>query len=175
MVRKIYLFIFLAALFCAKSFCNTNPSSKDMHSPESPATLPHHKYPSRQFENFRGRRKPLRQGSCRLNRINVIPVSEAGKEFVAVELFFSQSIDPRSVRHENILVNSSAIKPWQKILFNKSSTCMRIFLEKQQSFSLSVEGIRSYNASPVPKAQIESMECGHKYFFDKEEKAWKKF
>ena len=165
MNRKICILFLLLAIFCGQGFCKEDKGPVPMHQ----------NFPARRFENFRGKRKPLRKESCRLIRINVIPVTEDGKEFVALELFFNQSIDPRSVHNKNILVNSLALSPRHKILFNKSATCMRIVLERDDFFSLSVDGIRSYNASPVPKAQIESMECGHKYFFDKEEKLWKKF
>jgi len=163
MTRKIFLFIFLLVIFSENVFCN-NPPPPMQRNP-----------PCRPFENFRGRRKPKRMGTCRLVRIKIIPFSKDGVECASVELFFSQSIDPRSVRHENIVVNSVSLKPWQKILFNKSATCVRFIMKNESSFSLTVDGILSYNASPVPKAQIQSAECGKKYFYDRKNNIWKKF
>ncbi len=165
MKRKIFLFIFLLLLFSENAFCNNPPPPGPMQ--RNP--------PCRPFENFRGRRKPKRMGTCQLIRIKIIPFSKDGIEYANVELFFNQSIDPRSVRHENIVVNSVALNHWHKILFNKSATCVSFVLKNEASFSLSVDGILSYNASPVPKAQILAAESGSKYFFDRKDSSWKKY
>ena len=81
---------------------------------------------------------------------------DESENIVVVEVFFNQSINPRTLRYESIAVNDKILPEETRFSFNrKGDTIKLILLAPDDIFTLSVQGIKSYDGTTIEPVEIE--------------------
>lgn len=102
--------------------------------------------------NYRGSRTynetlPLKVTQVKCNRI--------AESLVCVEVFFNQSINPRSVKPNSLIINNSQLPFGTRFTFNKKGNTIKIKVYTTgDSFKLRVQDIRSFNGFLVEPIEI---------------------
>ena len=74
---------------------------------------------------------------------------------VCLEIFFNQSINPRSVGHDSLTVNAQSLPEGTRFSFNKKGDTIKIvFAEKSDSFTLKVLNVLSFNGRPMEPVEL---------------------
>ena len=81
---------------------------------------------------------------------------DESENIVVVEVFFNQSINPRSLRYESIAVNDEILPEETRFSFNrKGDTIKLVLFVPDDIFKLTVRGIKSYDGTPIEPVEIE--------------------
>lgn len=102
--------------------------------------------------NFRGKREPKETGEfCLLE----VKSSRLDSDFVQVELFFNQTVDPQSVSSATYFINQKKIKPAANAEFSRDGKKVRLkFNITDSSINFEVQGIKSYNGKELKKGSL---------------------
>ena len=110
-----------------------NPPGNPPKRPDKPG--PHD---NKDFYNFRGYRKIIINDSIEVVNAYIATSSSSSFFFfrndsnpeneneIVIRLYFNQSIDPRSMTTEDVLVTDESLPPESQVLFNKNSDIMTI-------------------------------------------------
>ena len=113
----------------------TNPDRPNPERPDPNRPNPHDK---NDFYNFRGYRKIIINDSIEVVNAYVTTTPSSSFFFfrnysnpeneneIVIRLHFNQSINPRSLTSEDVLVNNESLPPESQVLFNKNSDVMTI-------------------------------------------------
>ena len=110
-----------------------NPTGNPPEKPDRPGPHDH-----RDFYNYRGYRKIIINDSIEV--VNAYVTTSSSPSFfffrndshpeneneIVIRLQFNQSINPRSITTEDVLVNDESLPPESQVLFNKNSDVMTI-------------------------------------------------
>ena len=81
---------------------------------------------------------------------------DESENIVVVEVFFNQSINPRTLRYESLAVNDEILPEETRFSFNrKGDTIKLILLVPDDIFTLSIQGIKSYDGTTIEPEEIE--------------------
>ena len=81
---------------------------------------------------------------------------DESENIVVIEVFFNQSINPRTLRYESIAVNDEILPEETRFSFNrKGDTIKLILLVPDDIFTLSIQGIKSYDGTTIEPVEIE--------------------
>ncbi len=75
--------------------------------------------------------------------------------FVSLELSFNQSINPRSVRMNSILINNNPLAPEVRFAFNRKGNTIKVFFPMNyNSFKIKLLKIRSFNGNWIEPVEF---------------------
>lgn len=80
-----------------------------------------------------------RRSSVEISRIVTTKVNNS----IQVDIFFPESIDPRTITTDTILINDKPLSKNTKITFNREGTQIRFLIELNDSFSLRLENVKT--------------------------------
>ncbi len=126
------------------------PRDKPFEKPDGPG--PHD---NRDFYNFRGTRKIVISDSIEVVSAYVSTSSSSSFFFfhsernseneneVVIRLHFNQSINPRSITSEDVLINDENLPPESQVLFNKNSDVMTIKIIPSDIYKIELNHVAS--------------------------------
>ena len=104
---------------------------------------------------YRGNRTLVEQGAF---SVQGIKTERATKNEVNVEILFSQSINPRSLSQDSILVDGAAISKKTNFSFNKKGDTIKIKIPmKNKTFSLTVQNVESFDGTVIEPIIIKNL------------------
>ena len=96
---------------------------------------------------YRGNRTYSEHIPLVVKQLNCLRLDE---ENVIVELVFNQSINPRSVKHNSILINNSALSKDIRFAFNKKGDRIKITVPlMENSFEIKIQNICAFDGSLI--------------------------
>jgi hypothetical protein len=77
-------------------------------------------------------------------------------ELVFIEIFFNQSINPRSMNEDSIYINDQPLPKKTRFLYNRRGDTLKLITSMQEDeFSLKVQNINSFSGYPIEPAFFE--------------------
>ena len=159
--KHFLTFSFLTFVLCATSFAEPG---QDVFPPlppvqelpeEASVDRPRHPQPPRDPDNiihYRGNRTYAENLPLEIIKTKVI---RKDTNMVMVIVIFNQSINPRSVHHDSIMVNNMRAPAGARFSFNKKGDTIRIlFPVKEDSFKLKVQNVSSFNGAEIDPVEI---------------------
>ena len=76
-------------------------------------------------------------------------------ELVCIEIFFNQSINPRSVKPASILINNNPVLPPARFMFSKKGDSLMLLIPmNSDSFKMKVTRIRSFDNTLIDPVEL---------------------
>ncbi len=76
-------------------------------------------------------------------------------KLVFIEIIFNQSINPRSIKPDSILINNTPLPPFVRFLFNKKGTSVKMLVPLTiNSFKMRICNIRSFNNTFIEPVEL---------------------
>ncbi len=76
-------------------------------------------------------------------------------ELVFIEIFFNQSINPRSVKPASILINNNPVLPPARFMFSKKGDSLKLLIPmNSNSFKMKVTKIRSFDNTLIEPVEL---------------------
>ncbi len=76
-------------------------------------------------------------------------------ELVFIEIFFNQSINPRSVKPASILINNTPVLPPARFMFSKKGNSLKLLIPmNSNSFKMKVTKIRSFDNTLIEPVEL---------------------
>ncbi len=76
-------------------------------------------------------------------------------ELVFIEIFFNQSINPRSVKPASILINNNPVLPPARFMFSKKGNSLKLLIPmNNNSFKMKVTKIRSFDNTLIEPVEL---------------------
>lgn len=105
------------------------------------------------FINYRGMRKPITQQDLQISNIDAQMIDH---KTLRMDISFNQSINPRTVKPDNIKINGKALLPKTRFIFNKKGDCVRFFaVVSEKSVTMNLSDIESYAGSLIDPYEIQ--------------------
>lgn len=105
------------------------------------------------FINYRGIRKPITQQDLQISNIDAQMIDH---KTLRMDISFNQSINPRTVKPDNIKINGKALLPKTRFIFNKKGDCVRFFaVVSEKSVTMNLSDIESYAGSLIDPYEIQ--------------------
>lgn len=102
--------------------------------------------------NYRGNRTYDEDLPLKITQTKCISKDD---NMMIIIIIFNQSINPRSMHRDSILMNNMPVPMGVRFAFNKRGDTIRIFLPLQDSsFKLKVQNISSFNGSMLEPVEI---------------------
>ena len=129
----------------AEEVPSQNEENKDKHPPRPPRD-------PENIINYRGNRtynenQPLKiiHTKCVCSEMN----------FVCLDIVFNQSINPRSVRHDTVLINNMPLPMGTRFAFSKKGDTIKIsFPVNDNTYKLKVQGVCSFGGAVIDPVEI---------------------
>lgn len=87
--------------------------------------------------------------------INQVKARRVGADSVDIELVFSQSINPRTVKHCNITIDGLELSQTVRFCFNKKGDTLKFTLTSENdSFKLGIKRVRAFNGTIMSPAEL---------------------
>ena len=80
-----------------------------------------------EYLNYLGERKSISNEDLCAKKIKCSTLTD---NYIAIEIYFNQSINPSSVKTDSISINQKKISPQAKIIFNKNADIMTIRMNR---------------------------------------------
>lgn len=80
-----------------------------------------------EYLNYLGERKSISNEELCAKKIKCSTLTD---NYIAIEIYFNQSINPSSVKTDSISINQKKISPQAKIIFNKNADIMTIRMNR---------------------------------------------
>ena len=135
----------------------TNPDRQNMERPNPERPDPNRPDPhdKNDFYNFRGYRKIIVSDTIEV--VNAYVSTSSSSSFwmfrkennpndeneIVIRLYFNQSIDPRSMTTEDVLINNENLPPESQVLFNKNSDIMTIKVIPSDIYKIELNHVTS--------------------------------
>ncbi len=159
--KHFLLFSFLVIVPCTTSFAESDqesfpPLPPGQNLPEGGFKRPQRPpFPPKDPDNiinYRGSRTYTENLPLEIIKTKVI---RKDTNMVMVIVIFNQSINPRSVHHDSIMVNNMRAPAGARFSFNKKGDTIRIlFPVKEDSFKLKVQNVSSFNGAEIDPVEI---------------------
>ena len=159
--KHFLLFSFLVIVPCTTSFAESDQESFPPLPPgqnlpeEGFKRPPRPPFPPKDPDNiinYRGNRTYTENLPLEIIKTKVI---RKDTNMVMVIVIFNQSINPRSVHHDSIMVNNMRAPAGARFSFNKKGDTIRIlFPVKEDSFKLKVQNVSSFNGAEIDPVEI---------------------
>ena len=81
-------------------------------------------------------------------------VTKSVNENIQIDLFFSESINPKSVHSSNILVNGNPIKN-TKFTFNRDGNQVRFIIDSNSDFEFELKNIKTNSGKTITTKTIK--------------------
>lgn len=85
-----------------------------------------------------------------INRIVVTSVNNGTQ----IDIFFEESINPKTLSSNTILINNSQINQNTKFIFNREGTQVRFVIESQTSFTLQLTNVKTNSGKIINTTEI---------------------
>ncbi len=88
-------------------------------------------------------------------KINQTKCERKNANYVSLDIVFNQSINPRSVHHDSILINNSPLAPGIRFAFNKKGDTIKIFLPiNENTFKVKIHRVCSFDGNWIEPVEI---------------------
>ena len=131
------------------------------------------KNPPESPRNFRGERMMEMKNALVLQVIST-GKDRDGKNYL--ELYFNQSLDPKSLNPSFIRINGQNFPSSAKVSYNKECSKIRLSgLDLKKINTIEVKGLKSLSGRTVHEEIAFDVETEGTYRFDRENRRWKKY
>lgn len=70
-------------------------------------------------------------------------------DFIQIDIFFNEPINPKTITFQNILVNENQIGSTTKFIFNRDGTQVRFKIDFKDNFTLKLQNIKTINGNNI--------------------------
>ncbi len=150
-------FSFFITVPCA--VCLATPDQEDfppLPPDQDKPFLDSQKHPPKDQDNiirYRGNRIYIENIELQVAQVKCTRQDEAN---VSIEIFFNQSINPRSMNEDSIYINDQPLPKKTRFLYNRRGDTLKLIISMQEDeFSLKVQNINSFSGYPIEPAFFE--------------------
>ncbi len=124
-----------------------NPSFQNNHFQDCPPPKD-----SDNIINYRGNRIYTDNLPLKINQTKCVRKDGA---FISLDIVFNQSINPRSVMHDSILINNAPLGPGIRFHFNKKGNTIKVFIPlSDNSLKIKIQKVRSFDGDMIEPVEI---------------------
>lgn len=89
-------------------------------------------------------------------KIKQVKCEKAESDSVILEIYFNQSINPRTVKNQNIYLNDEQLSSDIKIVFNKKGDTIKLQIPmNKDAFTIKLTKVRSYDGTLITAADSQ--------------------
>ncbi len=86
--------------------------------------------------------------------INLVKCIRLDENVVELQIIFNQCINPRSFRHNSIIINGSPLPKSVRFTFNRRGDTIKVILfQRQNSFKLKISDVESFDGKTIEEAE----------------------
>ena len=170
-LKRGFFYFFWISLFVTASYAASPadpgpeffpplPPDQEMQREDLPEDENHPLPPEKPFPfdsddiiHYRGQRLYLEETPLKVNHIKYEALNES---LVCIEIFFNQSINPRSITHESFLLDEEPLPDSTRFAFNRKGDIIKIIAHIEYAdFYLRIQDIRSFNGTIIEPVGFE--------------------